>query len=384
MQKTKLSTEFIKNAFDFYNENIGKVFSDSESNNLSSKLQEIIEYDNIKIYSGFSKKIPIHSLVLIYFIGEYKKAFLHATKESMKERKNTLESLGKGFESKKKEYKKNLSILNDGIIDPRSKIEVLLKKLLLMSLKNKRYSKVGMLILGLIYNNLPLYTRELRWYFTYDKRTQTIMDTLEDTLKYFEYTHLSPDKIVNSLLIVLYTRLILLGLDKNKAFKWSKEITALFIDDRDVPTDKYRLSYLTENEIYFAGLYNGMPIYQWYTGSKESYYDDNDVKQFQKFIKIMERESKQSFIASFLGDSLFKALAPKQEMKLDEAMNKLIDDTPVAHNEMISTHKMFSNLAIRLVDVLIPPKITLFQHIFAFVFRIATIFTSFKTKFTNK
>ena len=45
MKKTKLSTKLINNAFNFYNENFLVVFSSSETENLSSKLQEIIEYD---------------------------------------------------------------------------------------------------------------------------------------------------------------------------------------------------------------------------------------------------------------------------------------------------------------------------------------------------
>lgn len=98
--KKELSVDLIHNAFDFYNKSLGEIFSNIEYQDLSSKLQEIIEYDHIIKNKKLLYDLPQNTLYLIYFIGEYKKAYLYAQQDKKDKNKNTLESLGKGFPKK--------------------------------------------------------------------------------------------------------------------------------------------------------------------------------------------------------------------------------------------------------------------------------------------
>jgi len=74
--------ELINNTFDFYNKNLGEIFSEIEYQKLSTKLLEIIEYDHIIKDKKLSNDLPQYTLYLIYFIGEYKKAYQYASKDN--------------------------------------------------------------------------------------------------------------------------------------------------------------------------------------------------------------------------------------------------------------------------------------------------------------
>ena len=75
MKKVLLTNKLIDNAFYFYHNNLGEIFLDIEYQKLSTKLLEIIEYDHIIKDKKLPNDLPQHTLYLIYFIGEYKKAY---------------------------------------------------------------------------------------------------------------------------------------------------------------------------------------------------------------------------------------------------------------------------------------------------------------------
>ena len=75
IKKQKLTSELINNAIDFYNNNLGEVFSESETKHLSEKLLDIVEHDYLIKDEKLSYALPQNTLYLIYFIGEYKKAY---------------------------------------------------------------------------------------------------------------------------------------------------------------------------------------------------------------------------------------------------------------------------------------------------------------------
>lgn len=379
MKKNKLTIELINNTFEFYNQNLGGLFSKLESEHLSNKLLNIIEYDILKKYSAHPNKLPLTTLTIIYFIGEYKKAYL----QSKEKRADTLESLGKGYAKKQELYKKLREISNNKFIRKNERIEAFFKKMLLIALKNKRYSKIGIFITTELYTQLPLYARMIKEFSSHNSN-EDILDIAKESLKYFEYTYLSSDKIVNSLLIIIFTKLTLIGIDEKKAFKFAKDIVLTFIDDTSIHTDKYRLSYLINNEIYLAGLYKGLPIYQWYTGSNSSYYSDNDVKQFQKYTMIMQKELRKTAFSRFMAKALYKALARNNPISLESALDVLSSDIQRTRETLLSTHKNFAKMPMRLADMLSPQIITSSSKIKSLFLAIYTIFADLKTIFTKK
>ena len=66
MNKSKFTTELINNAFDFYNQNLGEVFSESETENLSTKLLNIIEYYHIIKSKSLPYDLPQYTLTIFY------------------------------------------------------------------------------------------------------------------------------------------------------------------------------------------------------------------------------------------------------------------------------------------------------------------------------
>lgn len=139
MKKQKLTPELISNAFDFYNKNLGEVFSESETKNLSNKLLDIVKYD----YINKNEKLPYHiaqdTFYLIYFIGEYKKCYNYSLQTNKP--KNNLESLGKGNYNKQKEFEKGLDEIYDKSLDIHIRFEAFFKNLLLLLKKDhiKKY-----------------------------------------------------------------------------------------------------------------------------------------------------------------------------------------------------------------------------------------------------
>lgn len=380
MQKTKLTTELINDSIEFYNAKFGRILTDKEQKILSDKILNIIEFDTIAHHSKYPNVPPLHTIVLIYLICEYKKAHL-ASKEK---RADTLESLGKGYAKKQELYKKLKAISHNKLLGKKERIEAFFKKMLLMALKNKRYSKIGIFISAQLYSQFPQYARYIKKFSSHNSKTEEILNIAEESLKYFEYSYLSSDKIVNSLLILLYTKLTLIGINEKKAFKFAKDIVLTFIDDSSIHTDKYRLSYLTENEIYLAGLYKGLPIYQWYTGSKGSYYSDDDVRQFQTYAKIMQNEMQKTAFSRFVSNVLYRAAIRNNPISLESALDILASDIQRAREMLLSTHKTFARMPIRFAVTLAPQIITPSSKVKSLFLAIYTIFADLKTIFTKK
>lgn len=381
MQQTiKLTPELINNAIEFYNTKFGGVLTDKEQEILSDKILNIVEFDILAHHPKYPNVPPLSTMVVIYLICEYKKAYM-ASKEK---RADTLESLGKGYAKKQELYKKLQVMSHNKSLGKKERVEVFFKKMLLMALKNKRYSKIGIFIAAQLYSEFPKYARYIKEFSSHSSKKEDILNIADESLKYFEYSYLSSDKIVNSLLILLYTKLTLIGIDKKKAFKFAKDIVLTFIDDITIHTDKYRLSYLTDNEIYLAGLYKGLPIYQWYTGAKNSYYSDDDVKQFQGYTKIMQNEMQKTAFSRFVSKVIYKAAIRNNPISLESALDILLSDIKQARGVMLSTHKTFVRMPMRLADMLAPQIITPSSKIKSLFLAIYTKFADLKTIFTKK
>jgi hypothetical protein len=370
--------KLLLNALELYSASFESIMSEHEAKILIDKLSGLIKQDVIKKFSRTNKAVPFQVLKLIYFIGEYKKAYLHSKDDSKKQRTNTLEALGKGLQKRKEKAKELRQISRDENMDISTRSMALYSRILLIAFKNKAYSKTGLLILGYFFLNFPFHKHIMLRYFAHKKHYVESLQYFEDALHLFEYTYLSRDKIINSLLIVVYSQLVQLGIEKNEAYRASKDIVRTFLDDENL-TDKFRHS-LLDKDIYFAGVYNGLPIFQYYTGKDDSYYIDKDVRQIQRFFKLFIAMQKQSKQLSSIFNTTFKLMMPNTPVSFDRVVSTFEADIDVIKSVMLSNHLTFVRTPFYLFDKVTPYKITLITKLKSLCLHLRTTFAVLITK----
>lgn len=384
--KSKLSMELINNAFNFYDQNLGQVFLESEQKNLATKLLNIIEYDHILKNKKLPYDLPQQALYLLYFIGEYKKAYQYAKQDKKDKSKDTFESLGKGFPKKEKAYKEGLEKALDKSIDIDERMNEFIKALMLSLLKKRKYKKVSMYFLGSTHMTFPLIKALFNSIHLYNSFMQLALNAMEYTRDYFRYTHLAEDKILNSSLIVIYTCLTQnLNIDQDKAFRYSKELVNTFVDDKGYLINRYRKDYLTDKEIYYAGIYQGMPIFQWYISSQHrSYYTDQDIKKFKVLTRVFFNEKNLGLTATFLIMSILKLFNKKASSNdLTNVYASMRSDTGI-RILLLSSHKQFASAPFALLQYLPKPRKSFLLWTISLFIGFFTKLTGLKTKFSKK
>lgn len=381
MNKSKLTIELIHNAFDFYNKQLGKVFSEVETENLIEKLLHIIEYDHIIKSKNIPSHLPQYTLTIIYFIGEYKKAYQYALQDKKDKLQNTAEALQKGYPNKEKAYLENKAKMNDETLSTEDRTEALFKTMIFLLLKKSDYNKISSLLLTSVYSQYPLLKMIFKNVDKFNKVMHLVAQTQEDALQTIEYTYLSKDKIVNSSVIMIYTVLTsALKLDDKEAFKYTKFFVYSFIDNSSALTDKYRKDYLTDKDIYCAGMYNGLPIYTWYTGSNASYYNDEDIKKIKIIFRMIPNSKDMTLVEKDIFLNLLKTY--------DKNMS-LSDIEKVSSEEEIikffkSSYKQFAIAPFSLLQYFAKPNKSIILWIKALIYALITKFTELKTIFTKK
>jgi len=293
MKKQKLNQQLLTNALNFYNEKFDSTFSNTEQTQLLDYLFENIKYDYIFTSEKTPEQLPKTTLKLIYFIGEYKRIYELALNGSKS--RDALSALGKGFSKKEKAFKATKQEMNDETLDNFIRYELFFKNLFLLALKKPAYKKVSIAILGLLYTNLPIILPLVKSYIKdlqeVEEDLPHIYQALESVYnEYFCETHLSSNKILNSAIIILYTTLKQYGLTNQLAYKHAKYLVNRFVNSNtNLPVDSFRESYITKKDIYCAGIYGGIPIFQWYIPKKlqsKQYIQNQDIKRFQKIFHI--------------------------------------------------------------------------------------------------
>ena len=160
-----------------------------------NEIKKLIPNDiNLK-YNG--QNYPKHQLVLSHLINDYHEAYLKCFDNEKKNRTNTLESLGKGNEKRKKRFDKNEEILKN----KKSTIQEILiatyENLILRRII-KGDLKFAYLILVYFYINEYQTYNLLNTMFFFSKKGKMVTNTLYEALKCFELPYLIPSKIVNS------------------------------------------------------------------------------------------------------------------------------------------------------------------------------------------
>jgi len=274
--------------------------------------KEIIELIPNDIDFKFNgKTYPKHQLVLSHLISDYHKAYLKSFENEKKERTNTLESLGKGNIKRKKRFDKNQKTIKNKDSLLEEKLIALYENLILKRIIKGDY-KFAYLILTYLFIHQTRVHKELNKMFLFNKIHKIAFNSLYEALKFFEFTYLSPSKIVNSCAIALnqYIKIHLPNISEEERLKFVRSIINVHFS-KHAPSSLR--ADLFEKEIYCAGLYNGTPIFQWYTSTKKnSYYSQNEIK---KYFRIFTSLRKDLGIASKLITNKF---VKKDQRKIAE------------------------------------------------------------------
>ena len=184
---------------------------------------------------------------------------------------------------------------------------------------NPEENKLGLFLLAVYFNQKDLMKNSLINAFYYDPRVKIALDDFMETMEFFSYSYFSKDKIINSLIILLYTLLVdVEKSDKQKAIKFIKIVINTNFKKVDIPT-RIRADYNEKYHIYCAGVYNKLSIFQYYIGEKENYYDDEDVEKVKSFLNYFIE--KKELIPKFAQtDKINLAFENSQKLVEDEKL----------------------------------------------------------------
>lgn len=199
-------------------------------------------------------------------------------------KEDTLKSLGKGNKNRKKRLQSNETITKDKTLPFEIRLKAFYENIYLARIIKGKY-KFAYLLLSVMFIYRGTLNSLFRLLFNEKQMTQ-IVKPFDEALKFYEFTYIAPSKIANSCAICIYQYLTHFShiKDEEKIVKIIRDtILEHFPNDAHVNlrADNFK------REIYCAGIYGGMPIFQWHTSSeKESYYTNKDITRFYKYTKI--------------------------------------------------------------------------------------------------
>lgn len=389
MNKSKLTTELISNALDFYNKNLGEVFSRIETENLSKKLLNIIEYDHIIKSPLLPYDLPQYTLTIIYFIGEYKKAYMLSSKEEKEKRVDTHEAIGQRNEPREKLLNELIQTSEDKTKSESTRIVSAIRAFLLEPLVDESTQKRGWLQLGSAYIMLIWFKRIFEPFLqqTYDDKT--VYQLVDESLELFSFTAVANSKISNTLAILLYDVLTnkMLKTEPSKAISWTRDIIGKYIEKTEIPRDRYRLENFSEREIYFVGFYNKMPVFQWYIPKNKktdvAYYSEQDLQEILNLTQKMRNDTIGNIMYHYGTASIGKSLKKNPiefQKQLDENYTSIKD----FYKEIKALHKQYALLPLGLFQHIIITPLSRKERLFSFIIGIYSKFTHLFSKFTQK
>jgi len=243
--------------------------------------------------------------------------------------KHTLESLGKGNKYRKKRLEENNQIIKDKTLPKEKRLKAIYENIYLSRIIKGDY-KFAYLLLSITFIYRTTQNSLFRLIFN-KKQINELVKPFDEALEFFAFTYLSPSKIANSCAICLYQYLKYCTDINNE-----EEILKII---RDTTLEHFpnhaHVNLRADNfkrEVYCAGIYNGMPIFQWHTSSiKESYYTDKDIDRFHRYIKKAFKDI--GYIKYILIGIFTKDLKEKDKnlFETKEGLKKVIKNLPLTY-----------------------------------------------------
>ncbi|MCK5109888.1 MAG: hypothetical protein KAQ94_00075 [Arcobacteraceae bacterium] len=364
-----ITQNHINNLMNFHKTNLDNPFNDNQINDILSIITNIIKKDEMIINN--KKEIPKNTLYLFNLISNYQTAYIKSKKEYKTIRINTLESLGKGNKKRIQKLEDNKNTIDDKSQSQDKRIIAYFENIILEPIikGNQKYANL-ILSFAFIYKDIILSIFHLL--FKYNKDILRIAKKMDESLEFFEYTYLAPSKIVNSITILIYLFIKEnTNISKQENLKFTKNIINIYFP---INAPILRKDFL-DNDIYCAGIYNSLPIFQWNTSTTNKiYYNDENIKQYQKFT-----------------DKIFNELGIlKYILIVTLSKNLSKDDRNTIINQTINIKNMINNLPttylksqFKLNGLLYKkPKKTFKYYLLLPISLIFTKFVALVTKFT--
>lgn len=226
-----------------------------------------------------SLKDPLKTLIRLH-IKDYVDTYNIDTDKLEKE---YLINLGKGNTKRKNLIKKNQKSMDDPKTSEYDKQLYRYMNQILEFIVDSKNNKLAMLLLTIYFINIDNIKATIFNKFYYNSRIQQASQDFMEQMDFFAFTYFAKDKIINSLIIVLYTLLVECEkCDKKEAIKFIKMVVDTNFKNSDVPV-LIRSDYLDKYPIYCAGIYNQLPIFMTYTGEQKRYYSNKDIEKIQGF-----------------------------------------------------------------------------------------------------
>lgn len=362
----KVTKNHIYSLNELISEKLHTKLKDNEINDILTNINELLDIDTIQTIHN--KEIQTKHLSIFNLINEYHKAYQLSEDTEKEQRTNTLESLDKRNANRKKRFENNKIKLKDKNIHWTSRLVVYYENLLLRYIfKGKQ--KTAYLLLSIIFINKSFYMYHFNHIFKYSNIIKTSLIKFEESLNFFSFTYLAPSKIVVSISILLYQYLKkYTELQDDKVLKFIRYIVNFYFK-KDAPS-RIQEQYF-KREIYCAGIYNNLPIFQWYTSTKkDEYYSNKDIKRLQIFYNksLHSLKNLAPFINAYFGENKKEILKPTtQDIK------NIIKNLPKKYLE-IEQLKLNTKLDIK-------PKKTLKYYLYSPLRLIITVLIALYTKF---
>lgn len=235
------------------------------------------------------KEYSKHKLYLLHLITDYHLAY---TKSITNEFNNSsLASLKKGNTNRKKRQEENEKSFNNKSKSSRIRLIAFFENLILEKFLKGEY-KLALLVLNMAFIFRPETVILLKKLFFFHKNYRISLDNLVESLKFYEFTIITPTKIVNSTAICIYQYLKHIAKIENekKILKFTRDIINIHFSEyapQELRKDMF------ERDIYCAGIYNQTPIFQWYVpkDKKSSFYTDKDIEKYYEYTNHLFKEN---------------------------------------------------------------------------------------------
>lgn len=248
-------------------------------NSYKDEIKKIIPIDK-KIKIG-KKEYQKHTLYLSHIIEDYHLAYTKAKENEINP--NSLASLKKGNVKRKKRYEENEKVFDDKSKPDTIRLIAFFENLILKKFLDGDY-KLAFLVLSLAFMFRPQTEVLLKRLFFFHKGYRISLDSLIESLKFYEFTILSPSKIVSSTAICIYQYLKHVAKieDEKKILKFIRDIINIHFS-KHAPQELRKDMF--EREFYCAGIFNQTPIFQWYVPKekKSLYYTDKDIEKYYEY-----------------------------------------------------------------------------------------------------
>lgn len=252
--------------------------------------------------------------------------------DATKLEQDSLAKYGKGNEKRKKLIEENLEKINNPLTSEYDKFILEQINQILEFIVDAKNNKLAMLLLVIYFANKQDIKAFIFHNFFYRPDIAKACQDMIDQMELFSFTYLSKAKIINSLMIVLYTLLVDYGkCDRHDSIKFIDLVVNSLFDKYDLPSN-IRADYIEKYQFYCAGIYNQLPIFQFYTGEKEAYYNDEDI------IKI------QSFLNSFVikTENIKELTRLKEFQKQIDKVKQIIESKSLVYELLNNLHKTYS------------------------------------------